>query len=53
MPLKMRVYQSLVESLSVRRITPEFISVVYPDGPYYRLTEVEESTEDLSASDGQ
>jgi hypothetical protein len=53
MPLKIRVYQSLVESLNARRITPVFISVVYPDGPYYRLAEVEETTEELSASDGQ
>ncbi|MDP1545238.1 MAG: FtsQ-type POTRA domain-containing protein, partial [Anaerolineales bacterium] len=53
MPLKIRIYQSLVGSLSARRITPEFISVVYPDGPYYRMAETDEINEELSVSDGQ
>lgn len=39
MPLKIRVYQSLVESLAQRGKTPIFISVVYPDGPYYRMAD--------------
>ncbi|MBL8063209.1 MAG: FtsQ-type POTRA domain-containing protein [Anaerolineales bacterium] len=37
MPLKMRVYQSLVDSLTQRGRTPVFISVVHPDGPFYRM----------------
>jgi len=51
MPLKVRVYQSLVDSLASRGRTPEFISVVYPDAPYYRMaqTEFQEGTLD----DGQ
>jgi hypothetical protein len=38
MPLKIRVYQSLVNSLVERGITPKFISVEYPDAPYYRMS---------------
>lgn len=55
MPLKMRVYQSLVDSLISQGKTPEFISVVHPDGPYYRLAEaeVDESTEELFVDSGQ
>jgi hypothetical protein len=41
MPLKIRVYQSLVESLVQRGRTPVFISVVHPDGPFYRMSEAE------------
>lgn len=37
MPLKIRVYQSLVDSLVQRNRIPEFISVVHPDGPFYRM----------------
>jgi hypothetical protein len=40
MPLKVRVYQSLVDSLVGRGKLPEFISVVYPDAPYYRMAEI-------------
>ena len=39
MPLKMRVYQSLVESLTQRGKTPQLINVVYPDGPFYRMAD--------------
>lgn len=39
MPLKIRIYQSLVDSLIQKGKTPEFISVVHPDGPYYRMAE--------------
>ena len=39
MPLKMRVYQSLIDSLAQRGKTPVFISVIHPDGPYYRMAE--------------
>jgi len=41
MPLKVRVYQSLVDALIKRGTTPVFISVVYPDAPYYRAVEVD------------
>ena len=37
MPLKLRVYQSLVDSLAARGIRPIYINVEYVDGPYYRL----------------
>lgn len=39
MPLKLRVYQSLVESLAGREMFPEYINVVYPEAPFYRMTE--------------
>ena len=38
MPLKVRVYQSLVTSLLEQGNTPAFISVAYPDAPFYRMT---------------
>ncbi|HLF75593.1 MAG TPA: FtsQ-type POTRA domain-containing protein [Anaerolineales bacterium] len=37
--LKMRVYESLVESLTGRGIQPAMINVTYPTAPYYRLSE--------------
>lgn len=37
MPLKARVYQSLVDSLMARSVFPEYINVVYPEAPYYRM----------------
>lgn len=37
--LKMRVYQSLVDSLAQRGIQPTVINVTYPTAPYYRLNE--------------
>ena len=40
MPLKIRVYQSLVDSLTASRKTPIYISVVHPDAPFYREAEV-------------
>ena len=43
MPLKIRVYQSLVDSLVERGIAPEFISVAYPDAPYYRMSKDQSS----------
>ena len=42
MPLKIRVYQSLVDSLTAQRKTPIYINVIHPDGPFYRMAEVEE-----------
>ena len=41
MLLKVRVYQSLVDSLTKRSITPSFISVMYPSAPFYRTVKVE------------
>jgi hypothetical protein len=37
--LKMRVYESLVASLTGRGIQPAMINVTYPTAPYYRLSE--------------
>jgi hypothetical protein len=37
--LKMRVYESLVASLTGRGIQPALINVTYPTAPYYRLSE--------------
>jgi hypothetical protein len=37
--LKMRVYESLVASLTQRGIQPALINVTYPTAPYYRLSE--------------
>jgi hypothetical protein len=42
MPLKVRVYQSLVDSLVNRGVSPTFINVMYPDAPFYRAVEVKE-----------
>jgi hypothetical protein len=36
MPLKIRVYQSLVDSLLNRGISPTMVNVMYPDAPFYR-----------------
>lgn len=48
MPLKARVYQSLVDSLMARNIYPAYINVMYPEAPYYRMAIIEkkESTEE-------
>ncbi len=48
MPLKMRVYQSLVDSLSQRGRIPELINVVYPEGPFYRMADsgIDETSEE-------
>jgi len=37
--LKMRVYESMVASLTQRGIQPALINVTYPTAPYYRLTQ--------------
>ncbi len=39
MVLKLRIYQSLVDSLTARGISPAFISVVHADAPYYRMAQ--------------
>ena len=37
MAVKVRIYQSLVDWLSQRKIQPVLINVAYPNAPYYRL----------------
>jgi hypothetical protein len=37
--LKMRVYESMVHSLTARGIQPALINVTYPTAPYYRMSE--------------
>jgi hypothetical protein len=37
--LKVRVYESMVASLTQRGIRPSLINVMYPTAPYYRLSE--------------
>ena len=53
MPLKARVYQSLVDSLMARSIYPAYINVMYPEAPYYRMAIIEkkESTEETVDSE--
>lgn len=37
--LKLRVYESMVNSLTQRGIRPALINVTYPTAPYYRMTQ--------------
>jgi len=37
--LKMRVYESMVDSLTQRGIRPALINVMYPTAPYYRMSQ--------------
>lgn len=37
--LKMRVYETMVNSLTQRGIRPAMINVTYPTAPYYRMTQ--------------
>lgn len=37
--LKMRVYETMVSSLTERGIRPALINVMYPSAPYYRMNE--------------
>jgi len=37
--LKMRVYESMINSLSQRGIRPALVNVTYPTAPYYRMSE--------------
>lgn len=39
MPLKLQVYNSLVDTLVQKGIQPTFISVQYPNAPYYRISQ--------------
>lgn len=45
MPLKIHVYQSLVDALTAQRKNPIYINVVHPDGPFYRMAQLEETEE--------
>lgn len=48
LPLKITVYRTLVESLLQRGKTPIYINVEHPDGPYYRMAEVDaEETQEI------
>jgi hypothetical protein len=49
MPLKVRVYQSLVDSLVSRGVSPTFINVMYPDAPFYRAVAVKEEESTLDS----
>lgn len=53
MPLKVRVYQSLVDSLISKNKIPEYINVAYPDAPYYRMPELVETPVEVLAESGQ
>ncbi|MDD2920748.1 MAG: FtsQ-type POTRA domain-containing protein [Anaerolineales bacterium] len=50
MSLKARVYQTLAQSLVERNISPTFISVIYPDAPYYRMSD---EVQPATANNGQ
>jgi cell division protein FtsQ len=52
MPLKVRVYQSLAQTLTERSLSPIFISVVHPDAPYYRMA-AEVEYQPVKADSGQ
>jgi hypothetical protein len=51
MPLKVRVYQSLVDSLVSQGKTPAIINVMYPDAPFYRMADV--ASKELPVDNGQ
>lgn len=39
MPLKLQVYDAMVQMVSTKGIRPAFMSVQYPTAPYYRMTQ--------------
>jgi hypothetical protein len=51
MPLKLRVYQTLADSLVSRGILPSVINVMYPDAPFYRV--VPGTEKELTLNNGQ
>lgn len=51
MPLKVRVYQSLVDSLVSQDKIPAFINVMYPDAPFYRMADI--ASKKLKVDNGQ
>ncbi|RJP50733.1 MAG: FtsQ-type POTRA domain-containing protein [Anaerolineaceae bacterium] len=54
-PLKIRVYQSLVDSLTASGKHPEYINVVYSEAPFYRMADnaFGDSAEEDTGSTGQ
>jgi cell division septal protein FtsQ len=52
MALKVRVYQSLAQSLTEKNLSPVFINVAYPDAPYYRMA-AEVEYKPVTESNGQ
>ncbi len=53
MPLKIRVYQSLVDSLTSKNKIPEYINVAFADAPYYRMAQTAEPSLEVSAESEQ
>lgn len=54
MVLKLRVYQSLVDSLVGRGVTPTYINVAFADAPYYRMSQnVVGESQTTTTGDGQ
>jgi hypothetical protein len=51
MLLKVRVYESLVDSLMSRGKSPMLINVAYPDAPFYRAADIQ--TDEATAEPGQ
>lgn len=51
MALKIQVYQTLANSLVERGTIPQFISVQYPEAPYYRMNDDQSS--ETRTDDGQ
>jgi hypothetical protein len=53
MPLRIQVYQSLVNSLVSKNKTPEYINVAFADAPYYRMAKIAEPLLEVSAESEQ
>jgi cell division protein FtsQ len=53
MPLKVQVYQSLVNSLVSKNKIPEYINVAFADAPYYRMAQISEPSFEVSAESEQ
>jgi cell division protein FtsQ len=49
MPLKLRVYQSLVESLAAEGRIPEYINVAFTDAPYFRMGYNADSADEIDS----
>lgn len=53
MPLKIQVYQSLVNSLASKNKIPEYINVAFADAPYYRMAQIAGPSLEVSAESEQ
>lgn len=53
MALKIRVYQSLVDSLTSRGLVPEYINVAFSNAPYYRMSKFTSEATSSSDESGQ